>query len=398
MDIVSSAASKSALNPETASAIVFTHDRDSEGVIRQCLSDLGIKVAEYRSGSISDAITELAKRSSPSLLIVDVNDAEDPVTSVRELANVCDPDTGVVIFGKANDIRVYRNLKALGVAEYYYKPLVRPLMMQTCHSIITGSKEETTSKTGKIVFVLGARGGCGATTIATVTTWRLAETHRRRVALLDLDLQYGDAALQLDVAPSHALREALEHPERVDELFLDRGVAKVGERLGVMAALEALDDIIVPDESAVLSLLEVLLRRYRYVFVDMPAYSAPHLMHALHLPCTILLVSTGTLVCARDVVRLSETIGETSAERTTIHILNKSDTSECLPERELVRATGASPDIVIPYSRDIAASSRLGIQGLLKCSALQRGLGPLFRQLSGEAFTQRKSLLSRFLR
>ena len=35
--------------------------------------------------------------------------------------------------------------------------------------------------------------------IAAMTAWYLAETHKRRVALIDLDLQYGDAALQLDV-------------------------------------------------------------------------------------------------------------------------------------------------------------------------------------------------------
>jgi pilus assembly protein CpaE len=180
------------------------------------------------------------------------------------------------------------------------------------------------------------------------------------------------------------LQEALDHPDRVDELFLDRGMARAGERLGVLAALEALNDTLVPDQAAVLSLLERLLHRNRYVIVDIPMTSAPHLMQVLHLPGTILLVSSGSLVSARDVARLREKLGPNSAERTTIQILNKSGAKESMSDEEFAQATGAPPDIIIPQAEEIATSSRLGVQGLQKSAALQRGLAPLFRQLSGE--------------
>jgi pilus assembly protein CpaE len=107
-------------------------------------------------------------------------------------------------------------------------------------------------------------------------------------------------------------------------------------------------------------------------------------MRVLHLPGTILLVSSGTLVCARDVARLKEKIGPNSAERASLHILNKSAASESLSAEEFAGACGSPPDIVIPYAREIAVASRLGVQGLQKCAALQHGLLPLFRQISGE--------------
>jgi len=384
MDGAPPSTADAALIAAASTAQVFVRDRDSEGVIRQCLSDLGVAKVEFKNGGVDQAIDELASQPSPHLLIVDVHGIEDPVARIRDLANVCDPTTGVIVIGEANDIRLYRDLKAAGVVEYFFKPLVRTLVMQACNSIMTGSAAAPVSKTGKLVFVVGVRGGVGATTITVTTAWYLAETHKRRVSLLDLDLQYGDAALQLDAAPSHALMEALDHPERVDELFLDRGMARAGDRLGVMASLEPLDDTLIPDESAVLSLLERLLHRTRYVFVDIPMTSAPHLMKVLHLPGTILLVSSGSLVCARDVARLREKLGSNSAERVTIHVLNKSGGSESLSDEEFTRAAGAPPEIIIPYAREIAVASRLGVKGLQKCSALQRGLVPLYRQLSGE--------------
>lgn len=365
-------------------AVVFVRDRATESVIRQCLNDLAVSGAEFRTGGVVDAIAEVASRPPPRLLIVDVQGIKNPVPIVRDLAGTCKGRTGLVVIGEYNDTALYRSLRAVGVAEYYFKPLVPTLLKKTCNAIITGIVEKPASATGKLVFVLGVCGGAGATTIAAATAWHVAETHKRRVALLDLDLQFGSAALQLGAAPGHALREALQHPELVDEPFLDRGMARVGEWLEVMAALESLDETPLPEEAAILSLLERLQRRCRYVFIDIPLTSALHLMPVLRLPGTLLLVSTGTRACARDIVRLRERIGPNNAERATVHILNKAAPSENLSENEFARAAGAPPDIVIPYAREITAASHLGARVLEKCSALQRGLAPLYRQISGE--------------
>jgi pilus assembly protein CpaE len=398
MDIGTPTAGGPPLGTIAQTAMVYVHDRDSEGVIRQCLSDLAVQSPEFKNGGINEAIADLKTRTSPRLLIVDVQGVDDAVARVRDLADVCEPETGVVIVGEINDIRVYRSLKAAGVVEYYFKPLVRDLILQTCHGILTGSTDQSTSRSGKLVFVLGVRGGVGATTVAVATAWYLAESLKRRVGLLDLDLHFGDAALQLDAAPTHALREALEHPERVDELFLERGMTRVGDRLAVLAALEPLEEHFTIDEPAVHSLLEHLLHRYRYVFVDVPASAAPGLTQVLHLPATTLLVSDGSLVCARDIARLRTRLGPNSAERTTMHVLNKSGASDSLSAEEFSSAAGAEPEIVIPNAREIATASRLGVKGLQKCSALQRGLAPLLRQLSGEGLaTGRTSLLRRIL-
>jgi pilus assembly protein CpaE len=387
MDAIPPVVGNVALSATASTALVFVSDRDSEGVIRQCLNDLSVAAPEFRNGGVDEAIATLTTRHSPRLLIVDVQGVNDPVAKIRELGNVCDPTTDVIVIGPTNDIRLYQELKASGIVEYYFKPLVRGLVMQSCNAVLTGSAARPLTRTGKLIVVLGVRGGVGATMIGVTMALNLAETHKRRVGLVDLDLQFGDAALQLDVAPSHALREALDTPDRVDELFLDRGMAKVGERLGVFAALESLSESVVPAEAGVMALTERLLHRCRYVILDFPLSAVPRLMPILHIPGTVLLVSSGSLVCARDVVRLKEKIGPNTAERTTIHIMNKSGAADSLSVEDFTAATGAPPDVVIAYDRGIAVASRLGVQGLQKCAPLQRGLLPLFRQLSGESPT-----------
>lgn len=365
-------------------AMVFVRDRNSEGVVRQCLSDLGVPGVEFHDGGVNAAITELSRRSSPRLLIIDISGVENPVARINELADVCGPGTAPVIIGETNDITLYRDLRAAGVVEYYFKPLVSSLVMSTCNSILTGSPERRGARTGKLVFVLSVRGGAGGTTIAASAVWHLAEELQRQVMLLDLDLHCGDAALQLDARPSHALREALEHPERVDDLFLERGVIHVTDRLSLLASLESFNEVFRPEEDAVLSLLGNLLHRYRYVFVDLPTTLAPLMMRVLHLPSTCLLVSDGSLVSARDVARWRENIGPNSPERSTIHILNKSGADGSLPDAEFIRAAGRAPDLTISYEREIGAAANLGIRGVQKCTALQAGLMPIYRLLTGE--------------
>jgi len=374
---------------------VFTRDREAEDTIRQSLSTLNMQDADFVHGDIDTAIKTLAEQPSPRLLIVDVSEIADPVVRVNELAEVCEPNTGVIVIGQRNDIVLYRGLKFAGVAEYFFKPLVADMVTRASNNVLSGTAGPQPTRTGKLVFILGVRGGVGATTIAVNTAWELAETRQRWVMLLDLDLRGGDAALQLDQTPSHALREAVENPDRVDKLFLERAVIPVERRIDLLASLEPIGHDVRFDEAAVLVLLDNLLQRYRYVFVDVPPGGAPQLLQTLQLPGVCVLVSSGTLASAREVARWREWLGANTADRTVLHVLNQKGAPDCLPDAEFNRAAGRAPDMVIPYDRDIAAASILGIKGMQNCTALKRGLTPLLRYLSGEQAVRRRSLLGR---
>jgi pilus assembly protein CpaE len=384
----------SAASTEVPAALVFVADRDSEGVIRQCLAGIGV-ATNFVNGDIEAAITSLARADSPRLLIVDISDVPDPVSRVRALAEVCEPSTGVIVVGEVNDIRLYRSLRDAGVAEYFFKPLVTSMVTRVCNEVLTGISDQRGVRLGKLVILMSVRGGSGATTIGAVLAWQLAEALQRRTLLIDLDMHFGDLALQLDVRPNEALCEALQHPERIDDLFLERGVIEVTPRLGLLASLEACDDVSLIDEDAVLALLTMLLRRYRYVLLDLPAELAPRLPRMLHLPATCLLVSDGSLVAARDVARWRSKLGPDTLERATLHVLNKADPHTGLPPHEFGIAAGQAPNIIIPYDREVATAATLGLQHVHDRASLQHGIAPVLRLLTGEHVATHTSLLSR---
>jgi pilus assembly protein CpaE len=149
------------------------------------------------------------------------------------------------------------------------------------------------------------------------------------------------------------------------------------------------------EESGLLSILQILLLRYRFVFIDVPATLALRLIHVLHLPSLCILVSNGSLAAARDVARWVEMLGPNTVERSSLFVLNQSGAAGSLPEAEFVRAVGRAPDIIIPYHRDVGLASNFGIKGIQKCATLRRALIPVIRQLVGEAEEPPRSLLKR---
>jgi pilus assembly protein CpaE len=379
------------------SAMAFVSDAETEELVRRALGDLSVDDAAVARGTVETATATLGRRKSPRLLIVDISGVENPLLRIGELADKCEPEVNVVTIGDRNDILLYQELKTAGVSEYFFKPLVRDSLKRVCNRILNGVSDERPSNAsaGKLVFVLGVRGGVGATTIAVNAAMRLADKGQRWVMLVDLDLEGGDAALQLAASPTNALHEALERPERVDKLFLERGALHVGDRLDLLASLEPFGRGVTIKDDAVLALIDKLLLRYRFVFVDLPTAAGASLVQALHRPSACVLVSSASLASARDLARWREWIGPNTPERRTLHVLNMNGADGALPQAEFVHAVGHAPDVVIPYDRGIAAGSSLGAKAAQKSPALNRGLAGLLRDLAGETAEKPRSMLQR---
>jgi hypothetical protein len=121
-------------------------------------------------------------------------------------------------------------------SEYIVKPITAQLLVKALIGAPASDEGSRVSrKLGKLVAVIGSRGGVGATTLAIHLVLHLANQQSRRVMLLDLDLHTGDCALALKLKPTPGLREALANPLRIDSVVLDRKMAIHGERLFVLS-------------------------------------------------------------------------------------------------------------------------------------------------------------------
>ena len=373
----------------------FINDQNSEEIIRQALASLDIEDVSISTGDVIMATASLAKQPSPRLLLVDVSDIDDPVSAVLDLADVCEPGVRVIAIGDNNDISLYRQLKHAGVAEYFFKPLIRDQVARSCNDVLTDNVDQPSLFSGQIVFMLGVRGGVGATTLATNAAWYASEIRQRWTMFVDLDLQCGDAALLFDVAPGQALREAFERPERIDKLFLERGTIHVRKRLNLLSSMEPLGNTVEGSEEGIGILLQHLLRRYRLVMIDIPATVAEYLPVTLQMPGTMVLVANPSLTSARDIARWHEYIGLNTPERRTLLVLNHTSAYGGLTEAEFARASGLTPDIVIPFDRELAMNTNFGVEAMQKCSAFKFGMVRMLHEITGEPVEEPASLFKR---
>jgi pilus assembly protein CpaE len=342
----------------------FVQDEATRKVVDQVITELMIPNAAVHRGGVREAIRQLGEQRSPRLLIVDLNDADLPLSAMNELAEVCEPGVTVIAIGSRNDVGLFRDLINHGVSDYLVKPIAPSLLQKSLLNVLDSTSiAKQASRLGRLVAVTGARGGAGATMLAVNMAWTIAHQRRRRVALVDLDLQYGTVALALDLEPSTGLREALEQPSRIDGLFVDRAMTRQSDTLYVLGGEEALGEPIAPDAAALDLLMRELRNKFHYVIVDVPRQMTPCTHHILRTATHLLVVTDLSLAGMRDTLRQTMLMPAINAACQVSIAANRA--GECregeIGRREFEAGIGRSIDVVIPFdARSVAKATNVG--------------------------------------
>ena len=337
--------------PDRAPLVAFVADPASETALREGLADAAPFGLEVRRATIRQAIAALQKMPTPRVVIVDISGEDQPVSALVDLSDVVEPDVRVLVIGDREDTNFYRQItRGLGALEYLYKPLTRAMVARHFGGWVGGGRPAPeVVHGGRVISVTGCRGGAGATTIATNLAWHFAQDVRRHTLLLDPNLHTGDAALLLGAKSGNGLRTALESPQRIDELFIERTAQPAGDRLFVMASEEKLTDHPVLGDDAVRLLLAIVRKRYNFIIVDAALQSTP--MHRDFLDCSHqrVIVAEPTLSGVRDTLRLVSLPNGPSQARRPILILNRVGQPGTLTRRQVEDAISAKIDVVIPF-------------------------------------------------
>lgn len=338
----------------------FALDDSSRKVIHQVIAELAIPNASIHRGGIREATQLLGAQRSPRLLIVDLSGVELPLSAINELAEVCEPGVTLIATGDRNDVGLFRDLITNGVSDYLVKPITAPLLRKSLlHVMDSRSASHQSDRRGRLIAVLGSRGGVGTTMLATNVGWSIAQRRRRRVALLDLDLQQGTVALALDLEPARGLREALEHPERIDGLFLERTMTRYSDTFYVLSGEEPISEPLSLDATWLSLVIQEMRHKYHYVIAD----TARHVSHAqnyiIQNANNILLVSDLSVAGMRDTLRHIAKIATYNAT-CQIHIVANRVSSQLdssIKSHEFETAIGRRVDFVIPFDPRVVAGS-----------------------------------------
>ncbi|MGE3968036.1 MAG: P-loop NTPase [Dongiaceae bacterium] len=325
--------------------IAFVADNVTHDMVSATCQQLFGK-SQVRDGGSREALEYLSAGSAPKVLIVDITDATKPLNALLPIIAAFIDDTKVVAIGTINDIEFYREAIDAGVADYLVKPVTSKVLTASIQRIVAPTTAATEDR--KIIGVLGARGGVGGTLVSVNIAWLLAEQMRKPTTLIDLDLWHGTVALALDIEPTRGLREALEHPTRIDSLFISSACAKFGDRMHVMASEEAVDDDVHFEAGAITLLIDQVRRQSDYIVIDVPRSSPRARTRVMNSATDLVLVTDLTLASLRDVLRIQQQVQILAPNAHVFVVANRVGSKDAaLPREEFERALGRKVDLIL---------------------------------------------------
>src|SRR5437868_4475485 len=191
-------------------------------------------------GGIVAAIDTYHKAPTPNVIMLETEGSSDMLAGLDELASVCDAGTRVVVIGSASDVTPYRELVRRGVSDYVVGP-VEPLDVVRAICSLFSSTEDVA--VGRIVAVVGAKGGVGASTVAHNVAWSIARDLALDSVVIDLDLAFGTASLDYNQDPIQGIANAVFQQDRPDSALMERLLAKCSDRLSLLAAPATLEQV-----------------------------------------------------------------------------------------------------------------------------------------------------------
>ena len=106
-----------------------------------------------------------------------------------------------------------------GVQDFISKPATPEALRDILERLVQDTPQQEQTNARKLIVVMGAKGGVGATTVAVNLGVHLSSQAQKRVVLLDFARPLGNAHLFLDLHPRFGIRDAMDNLDRLDTHF-----------------------------------------------------------------------------------------------------------------------------------------------------------------------------------
>lgn len=310
--------------------------------------------ARIQMGGPAAAVEAFRTAPTPNVIVLEtVSDPNALVAHLDALAQSCDSGTKVVVIGHVNDVQLYRDLIRRGVSEYLIAPLGTLDVLRTLSELYAAPGAQAV---GRIIAVMGAKGGVGSSTLAHNIAWTIASSLDSSTVIVDLDIAYGTAGLDFNQDPPQGIAEAVFAPERLDANMLDRLLSRCSDNLALLAAPAMLDRTCDLPEDAFDQLFDLLRASVPTVVLDVPHLWTAWAKRALLAADEVIIVAEAELASLRNTKNLLDLMRSTRPNDSQARlVLNKVG----VPKRpeidasEFSKAVGTEVLCSVPFDAQI---------------------------------------------
>jgi pilus assembly protein CpaE len=343
---------------------------------------LGKAHLKVQMGGVAAAIEAYRSAPTPNVIMLESEGRGDSILKgLDSLAEVCDAGTRVMVVGRHNDVLLYRELIRRGVSDYLISPVAT---IDVVRSICGLFSAPDAKPVGRIVAVVGAKGGVGASTVAHNIAWSVANDLSLDAVVTDLDLAFGTAGLDFNQDPPQGIADAVFSPDRIDTAFVDRLLSKCTDNLSLLAAPATLERVYDFGTESFDAIFDSLRATMPCIVLDVPHQWCGWTQRALVGADDILIVAAPDLANLRNAKNLFDFLKAARVnDRRPYYCLNQVG----VPKRpeikpaDFAKALEDQPSAVIPFEPQLFGSAANNGQMIAELSPSHRTTDT-FRQLA----------------
>jgi len=292
-----------------------------------------------------------------------------------------------------------------GAIDYIRSPFDALELQSTICKQIEEKNYQGINTVSPITSFINAKGGSGCSLIACNSAHMMAEVTHSRVALIDLDLQFGSLCHYLDMEPTYGLMEALENVYELDKQALEAYMLKHSSGLHLLDIKPG--DLFVPEDISTENmdiLLQLLATNYDHVVVDLPRHISMLSSMVLEKSEKVVVVMQQSISHLRDAKRLLHILkNDIGIEENKIRVVvNRYNKNDNLNIDDIGKALRHSVNLTAPNSyAQVSESINQGVPlyDISKKSPLTQSMMNVGYDISGGVcIPQQISLISRLLK
>ncbi|WP_024507653.1 AAA family ATPase [Bradyrhizobium sp. ARR65] len=333
---------------------------------------LGKAHLKIQMGGMAAAIEAYRSAPTPNVIVLETDARSDILAGLDQLATVCDAGTRVIVIGRINDVALYRELVRRGVSDYLIAPVTAIDVVRSICNLFSAPEAKAV---GRIIAVVGAKGGVGASTIAHNVAWAIARDLAMDSVIADLDLAFGTAGLDYNQDPPQGIADAVFSPDRVDTAFIDRLLSKCTDHLSLLAAPATLDRVYDFGTEAFDAIFDTLRTTMPCIVLDVPHQWSGWSKRALVGADDILIVAAPDLANLRNSKNIFDLLKAARPnDRPPLYCLNQVG----VPKRpeinaaEFAKAIESEPIASIPFDPQMFGAAANNGQMIAEISANHR--------------------------
>lgn len=344
--------------PAPAIRIHFSWDRpDAAEFFQRVAADPRLSRAEIMigRGGLDGAAVQCSAHQRPDLVVIETTlRGRTMLASLDRLMQAAGRETRVIVLGGVNDVTLLRELAQRGVDEYLVWPVAPGDVAGAACAMFAGADK------ARVIAVVGARGGLGASTLAHNLAWSIAERHRARTTLVDLDLPFGAAAFNFKLEPARSLGDVLDAGEAVNDIALERVAIQRTERLTILPAPATPRRSADIEADAASALVAAARRLSSFVVLDLPHMWEPWVKQALLGADEIVLVSCPDIASLRNTDNIAKLIkNERKTDPLIVVSMAGVPKRPEVPLKEFAEALGIVPECVFAFEPNIFGAAAI---------------------------------------